>query len=170
MANRKTNRILHDYGDGTILIDISTPKYPNATSKMDAVDFERSTGRICLGRGEYPQIIHHGKTVVVHRIIFPDWKSTDHINRNRADNRRCNLRQCTRSQNAINCSARSNNTSGAIGVTWNKANTNWRARIKINRTQISLGCFVIKEDAIAVRRQAEKHYFGEFAPIRQATA
>jgi len=47
----------------------------------------------------------------------------DHINQNKLDNRMENLRLCNHSQNAINHINQTNNTSGKIGVSWNKKNT-----------------------------------------------
>lgn len=47
-------------------------------------------------------------------------KEVDHINMNRLDNRRCNLRRCTRSQNMANRKMNINNISGFKGVSVNK--------------------------------------------------
>ncbi len=88
----------------------------------------------------------------------------DHINRNPLDNRRINLRPATETENARNCSLSKNNTSGVTGVCWNKTNNKWRSYITINYERKTLGMFLNKEDAIRSRLQAEKQYFGEFAP------
>lgn len=55
-----------------------------------------------------------------------------------------------------------NNTSGAVGVNWNKQVKKWRATISINGTSIHLGYFVSLSDAIIARKNAEVEYFGEF--------
>src|SRR6266705_1501921 len=69
----------------------------------------------------------------------------DHINYNWLDNRKKNLRICTRSQNKINMPYQINNTSGFKGVTLD--NKKWRAQIKINQRLIYLGTFNDKKDA-----------------------
>lgn len=91
-------------------------------------------------------------------------KGYDHENRNSLDNRRCNLRPATQADNTKNKSRQKNNTSGIAGVGWMKRLNKWRARITIDDTPIYLGIFENKDDAIRARLQAEKQYFGEFAP------
>lgn len=91
----------------------------------------------------------------------------DHIDRNPMNNRRSNLREATRSQQAMNRKKQSNNTSGFIGVHLNKRNNKWVAAIKIKGKTKHLGTFIDKHDAIIKRLQAEVQYFGlEFAPQR----
>ena len=91
-------------------------------------------------------------------------KYQDHINRNPLDNRKENLRQATTTENARNCSIPKNNTSGFIGVKWNKINNNWRSEITVDRIRINLGSFKTKHDAIVARLEAEVKYYGDFAP------
>src|SRR4030066_2184242 len=66
--------------------------------------------------------------IKMHRLILntPNGMETDHINHNRLDNRKSNLRVRTRSQNAINTPIRSSNTSGKKGVDWKKNVGKWR--------------------------------------------
>lgn len=88
----------------------------------------------------------------------------DHINRNIFDNRKCNLRKATFSQNNMNRSIQKNNSSGHAGVRWNKQRNVWNAQITINKRQIHLGCFIHLENAVKARKNAEKEYFKEFTP------
>ena len=85
----------------------------------------------------------------------------DHINHNKLDNRRENLRICTSQQNNINMPIRSNNTSGIKGVSWREDRQKWIARITINEKRLSKHCDT-KEEAIRIRRQWEEEYFGEY--------
>ena len=85
----------------------------------------------------------------------------DHINHNKLDNRRENLRICTSQQNNINMPIRSNNTSGIKGVSWREDRQKWIARITINGKRLSKHCDT-KEEAIRIRRQWEEEYFGEY--------
>ncbi len=89
----------------------------------------------------------------------------DHKNGKPADNRLANLRLASPLQNAWNASRRRDNSSGYRGVTWANDRNQWRAFIQVNRQKINLGCFDTINQAVAVRRQAELRYFGEY--VRQ---
>jgi hypothetical protein len=93
----------------------------------------------------------------------PRHLKVDHKNGDPLDNRRCNLRLCNSRQNAWNHKIASNNTSGVTGVFQIKKSGRWLAHITVNRVKIRLGNFILKEDAIRARREAELRYFGEFA-------
>ena len=106
-------------------------------------------------------------TVLMHRVVlermgFKDFKDTDHINRDRADNRRSNLRPATRTENGRNRGPQRNNKSGFKGVHWDKRLGKWQARIRVNGKNIHLGYFDNLQDAISARLSAEAKYFGEF--------
>ena len=100
-----------------------------------------------------------------HRVI---WKmmhgeisksmTIDHINGNPSDNRLINLRCVSFQENSKNKRMPKNNTSGVIGVSWQKASQVWRAVIGLNGGKIFLGEFKIKQDAIKARKQGEKEY------------
>lgn len=101
----------------------------------------------------------------LHRVIMdcPKDMLIDHINHNVLDNRKCNLRICTKKQNAYNCKIKKGNTSGISGVCFDKTVNVWKARIKIDGKNIFLGSSKDKEKAILLRKEAEKRYFGKFA-------
>lgn len=105
--------------------------------------------------------------VYLHRLIMnsPKDLQIDHINGNRLDNRKENLRVCTKSQNAMNSKLARTNTSGYKGVNWDKRYNKWRARIKLNKKEKHLGFFNNKEDAAKAYNEAAIKYFGEFARI-----
>jgi hypothetical protein len=105
--------------------------------------------------------------VLMHNLIFPCnmGHTPDHKNRNGLDNRRENLRQSTISQNNRNQSINTRNNSGFTGVCWNKNRNCWWSRICFNGRHIHIGLFNCLAKAISARKQAEKKYFGEFAPI-----
>lgn len=111
------------------------------------------------------------KGIKLHRLIMDvmdkDWRKVqvDHIHgsESRNDNRKSNLRIVNTSQNQMNKKLQSNNTSGVTGVSLNKNKTKWRARIKVNGKEKSLGEFVDFEDAVKARKDAERKYFGEYA-------
>jgi hypothetical protein len=87
----------------------------------------------------------------------------DHKNGNRSDNRFCNLREATRSQNLANSAKPCPNQSGLKGVCWNKALGYYVAQIRINGKNVGLGYFKSPMDAhLAYCRAAQEHY-GDFA-------
>ena len=104
------------------------------------------------------------KEIFMHRFInnTPQGFLTDHINRNKLDNRRINLRTVTYQQNQFNRNLSKNSSSGYMGVNWDKFNNKWLSRIKINDKLLNLGRFSDIKDAIKTREKAEKIYFGEF--------
>lgn len=110
----------------------------------------------------YPEANIDGKHMRMHQLL--GFTKHDHINRNKSDNRRENLRPASYSENKYNSPIRSDNNSGVIGVGWVKETSNWRARIQYEGSAIYLGRFDNKEDAIRARLLGEIKYFGEFAP------
>jgi hypothetical protein len=102
------------------------------------------------------------KKIWMHRLITdcPTDKIVDHINRDRLDNRRSNLRTCTQAQNQMNADIRCTNTSGYRGVS--RLSGKWSARIRIDGVRKFLGLFDTPEEASkAYQAVAVKHY-GEF--------
>jgi len=89
------------------------------------------------------------RIIMMHRFIMsePPEGEVDHINRNRLDNRRDNLRIVSRAQNANNTGLRNTNTSGYKGVSWSKAARKWEAYITHERKKYYLGVFDSIEDA-----------------------
>ena len=105
----------------------------------------------------------------LHRLLlgFDHPDMVDHINGNRSDNRRCNLRFATAAQNARNCAMRHNNRTGYKGVSLHKS---WKyyARISVDKRCISLGYFTDPLQAALANDKAAKLYFGEYARLNIA--
>src|SRR5699024_4388440 len=100
-----------------------------------------------------------------HLLNFPE-EIVDHINRDKLDNRKMNLRLCSPTENSRNISIAKNNKSGVTGVE-KMSNGKWRARIMVDRKGIHLGSFKTLEEAKDARMKAEIKYFGEFSPNYQ---
>ena len=105
------------------------------------------------------------KTVLMHRVIMdaPKGMDVDHINGNGLDNRKENLRICTRSQNLHNSKKPSTNTSGYKGVIWNKQCRKWQAKIHTSGKTRHLGLFVGILDAARAYDEAAVTDHREFA-------
>lgn len=94
----------------------------------------------------------------MHRVInsTPEGFDTDHINGDKLDNRRSNLRTATRSQNNFNTSPPKDNTSGTKGVWFSKRHSRWYAQIKVRGVRYNLGSSISKEVAVRLRINGEK--------------
>jgi hypothetical protein len=90
-------------------------------------------------------------------------ETIDHINGVRDDNRISNLRLATHVENCRNKRKHKNNTSGYLGVYWDKQKEKWTATVKVDGKTRYLGRFDRKEVAAMVSMCARKRLFGEFA-------
>lgn len=108
---------------------------------------------------------YKGVTYYMHREIMstPKGKDTDHINRDKLDNRKQNLRICKHANNMKNLGLRKDNTSGVKGVRWHKQLQKWNARIHVNGKEISLGCFHDLKEAAKAYKDASIKYHGVYA-------
>jgi hypothetical protein len=106
-------------------------------------------------------------TVLMHREIMQplDGMQVDHINGDKLDNRRCNLRIVTSSQNKCNCGVQANNTSGFKGVSLSKPTGKWVANIKKHGKLHFLGYFPTAIEAARAYNRAAQEMHGEFARL-----
>lgn len=106
-----------------------------------------------------------GKFLYMHRLIMdiPSNLFIDHINGNRLDNRKSNLRMCTKSQNTLNKRLSKRNTSGYKGVSWSNTNQGWYSCIRNKGKTIPLGYYDDPIDAAKAHDKAAIKLFGEFA-------
>jgi hypothetical protein len=115
--------------------------------------------------------------VTMHRLInqTPDGLFTDHINGDKLDNRKCNLRNCNTSQNTINAPKKNGKkyTSEYKGVFWDDwpgRSPKWVATIRISGKKSHLGRFAHEEDAATAYNLAAFLHHGEFAHINRSGA
>jgi hypothetical protein len=109
----------------------------------------------------------NGKNMWMHREIMntPAGFQTDHINGNKRDNRRENLRICTASENRANNPLRMDNTSGFKGVSWDIVHEKWNAKLAFQGRRINLGFFSSAIEAAQVYDKALRKFFGDFARV-----
>lgn len=103
--------------------------------------------------------------IFMHRLILglraEDKRICDHINHNRLDNRRANLRACDRADNNRNISGRGRRIAKYKGVAPNR--DRWMAQITFQRKCHHLGTFDTQEEAALAYNEAARRFHGEFA-------
>ena len=104
-----------------------------------------------------------GKNIFLHRRIIKSDRIIDHINRNKKDNRKANLRIVTPQQNCMNKGIQRNNKSGVSGVYYDKSRERWVAQLTLNGKK-HFKRFRTKTEAIVCRKNYEEKYFKEYAP------
>lgn len=111
-----------------------------------------------------------GKVIRMHRVISgaEEGSDVDHINGDKLDNRKVNLRVVSRSQNNYNRRIQSNNTSGYKGVSWSKQKGKWHARIFLNNRKLKhLGFFDDVVDAAKAYNIGALMYHREHAKLNE---
>ena len=135
---------------------------------VDEVDYEMIVGiglRWCTSDGyAFNSILGR-----MHRFLLnaPDGVMVDHVNGNKLDNRRENLRLCTNSQNQANRKI-SRGKSSFKGVTWQRRSNGsgfWKAQIIVRGEVIYLGAHVTDLEAAKAYNDAAIEHFGEFAAL-----
>ena len=149
------------------VIDVSTPKFPDTFTLIDAVDLPRvvdgrgrwfamscGSGTLYVRRGIQPR----GRQIALHVYLLGAAKGAivDHANGDGLDNRRRNIRVTCPTGNMRNRRLNENNRSGTPGVCWAKDTRKWQAQIKDNGRAIYLGQFDQLRDAVIARQAAEK--------------
>ena len=135
---------------------------------VDAADYEwlnQWHWRVC-GTG-YAGRWEKRKTVFMHREIMqpPPGKVTDHINGNKLDNTRANLRNTTPQQNARNRVKQIGSISIYKGVSYDKRSGRWTAHISSGKQFFRLGYFDTEVEAARAYDRAAVGMFGEFARL-----
>ena len=132
---------------------------------FDIEDYEKIKD-YCWYESKYGYIVaygrNYGKTIKMHTLLC--CPGCDHKNRLKYDNRKFNLRECTQNDNTKNRSIPKSNTSGFIGVSYDKRANKWIAYICCDKKSHSLGSYTNKTDAIIARLKTEKEYSAEFSP------
>ena len=143
--------ILSIGGKHTVLFDCDD--YENVSRYQWSIS---SNGYACSGAGK--------EQIQFHRLVLnaPLGSHVDHINRNKLDNRKSNLRLCSVSQNGYNRPQQSNCQSGYRGVALNQYGR-WVANINQNGKSIFLGSYTTPEDAANAYDSAAAIIAGEFA-------
>jgi hypothetical protein len=110
--------------------------------------------------GRYAYRRENGRSMRMHRQILGlplgDPREGDHLNRDKLDNRRANLRIATRSENGQNLPTDSYGQSGCRGVSWSAQKGRWRARFNLAGRDHHVGFFDDPEEAAAAVASARQ--------------
>ena len=123
----------------------------------------------CLMKSKYVCIRIDNKLFYAHRLAWlyttGDWPANqiDHINLDRSDNRMCNLREATLSENNRNTKVRSDSKSGIKGAYKNRRGGRYYSKIMFNGVIYRLGSFSTAEEAHKAYCDKADELFGEFA-------
>jgi hypothetical protein len=143
---------------------------------VDDDDFEwlnQWKWRLDLKGGYAVRNVRMGKRIpriYMHKLILnpPKGLFTDHINHDKLDNRRSNLRMCTTSQNGANRLKQTKVSSSKFkGVTWHKRDGVWQVMLRKNGRAIFIGYFGNEEEAAMKYNEFAIKEFGEFAKLNE---
>jgi hypothetical protein len=153
-------------------IEIGNKKYGVKTVLIDDEDFilfnkynwniwyDKSTkGFYCINSRK------NKSTLRLHRYLVncPDGFEVDHINHNTLDNRRRNLRICSKAENQRNQRLKDNNTSGFKGVYWKKQDKKYVSQITLDGKRLHIGYYKTAKEAAFHYNHYANILFGEFA-------
>lgn len=125
------------------------------------ITFRTKRGRIY----QYVESKIDGKHVLFHRLLLaaPDGMVVDHINGNGLDNRRCNLRLCSHSENMRNRKINANHAYGYKGVGRRSKGGRFYAEIRAGSIRMKRGGFETAEEASIAYAEMATALHGEFA-------
>jgi hypothetical protein len=167
------NNLPVDYLHSVLICDADSGKlyWRNRNDVANHVNAQRGGKEALTGLNQngYPSGKIDGRRFLAHRVIWAmhtgAWpvEHIDHVNLNRSDNRICNLREASRSQNMCNTRIKDKNSSGFKGVSWDRRAKKWRARIFIQNKEMHLGLYVNIDDAVQAYRASALEIHKEFA-------
>lgn len=145
------------------LLDDDTYNYANQWKWYEVSGYARREYRIF--NKTYRVALHHVVLGIVGEATGT--LEVDHVNGNRLDNRKENLRIVHKAENQRNAGLRSDNTSGYKGVTLDKQTGHWKAQCYRRNKRIHIGSFnTAKEAALAYNKVASKE-FGVYARLNK---
>lgn len=144
-----------------------TNGFVNGVCLIDACDVPLIEDRKwCLGAGKYVENSGSGGRTKIQKLIFgelPDGFILDHINRDRTDNRSCNIRVVTVNENRSNMGKRIGSLSKYIGVSYVKNENVFCARLYKNNKKVFCERFKTEVEAAMARDRAAMKYNGKYA-------
>lgn len=137
-------------------------------TKVDDADYEWLNRYSWHNRGGYAnsRITGAGTISMQREIMQPTLEQqVDHIDGDRLNNQRSNLRIITQQQNLLGKKIYKNNTSGFKGVYLVPSTGRWQAKVGFGGKMINCGCFNTPEEAAKAYDEKAKQLHGEFAKL-----
>jgi hypothetical protein len=134
---------------------------------VDAADYDWLNGYYWHLHNGYAARKEKGKIILMHTQIMqpPKGMVVDHIQGNRLNNCRCNLRVCTRAENLRNQSRQGDSSSPYKGVIHDKGTVRWRAQLCFQGQRIPLGRFATAIEAARAYDRGAVQWFREYARL-----
>lgn len=165
--NDRNKIICEDWG--TTIFSIESYRHGNFEVKIDTEDIEKikdykwsvhfKKGRLIGIRSNYK----FGAPPIRLHSFITGYIMCDHINGNVCDNRKSNLRECSKLENNRNVKLHRDNKIGYKGVSFWK--NKYIARICVNYKLIYIGSYNTKEEAAQAYNEKAIEHFGEFARL-----
>jgi len=156
----------HEELKSLFIYGTSTGNFYRKTSPCNSVKIGDKAGTVKANG--YTYIRFQGKQQAAHRLawlfIYGRWptKRLDHINGDKADNRMCNLRLVTQSENQLNRKLCSRSSTGIKGVSTHSASGKYQVTLSVDGVKRHFGLFGSIELAELVARGAREKYHGEY--------
>ena len=131
---------------------------------VDDQDYDRLVAEGSWHFDRYAKRVNKRVVTYMHRVVMgsPVDEQVDHINGDKLDNRRCNLRVCTCSENLANRHVSRNKYRG---VSWDKRRGKWKAVLGFHYSRIDIGRFDTQEEAAEAYNLVARQLFGEYARL-----
>lgn len=162
--------IHYDSESGSLTWKCRDAKYFNPSERFGAQQLANMWNGKCAGKPAFSRLTANGYLAgcvfgqmnLAHRVVWKmvygdEPESIDHINGDKANNSIANLRRATPLEQSRNQKVYSNNISGHSGVTFT-ARGKWKAQIHVRGRNVYLGCYTDKDEAISVRKKAERKF------------
>jgi hypothetical protein len=134
---------------------------------VDAADYERLSKYNWRLQNGYAARQEKSKMIYLHREIMrpPEGLIVDHINHNKLDDCRINLRVCTRRENILNQGKKCNSSSRFKGLEYCRRRNRWYVRIRFRGGRLWVGSFTDEVEAAHAYDCKAVELFGEFAHL-----
>jgi hypothetical protein len=140
------------------------------TAIVDDEDYERVSSRKWHYNCGYVKTNDYSNGHIIiklHRFILnaPENMIVDHINGDKLDNRKENLRLCTQNENTKNARKRASATSKYKGVSFPKTRNKWQVQIQLNKKKMHVGYYTDEIEAAKAYDKKAAELFGEYAVL-----